>query len=222
MADRHTPSLPSTFDREAHPVEFGRVLALSDGVFAIALTLLVLDIALPAAAMGGNLAEELADRQAHFFAFAISLLLVGTGWWSHHHLFTMLRAVDARVIGMNIVYLGLIVLVPFAQSVLAGYPTDPLAYVLFAGVLTGIGAIDASIFAYSRHAGLQHESVTRAVVRQERVMSAAFTLTFLLSMPFAFVLVQYTGLIWVTLPVTQVVLVRLLARERPEARAAAR
>lgn len=49
------------FDRDQDPIEFGRVLALSDGVFAIALTLLVLDLALPQAAGQGGLADDLVD-----------------------------------------------------------------------------------------------------------------------------------------------------------------
>lgn len=208
MVETPTSHVPTRYDRDEHPTEFGRVLALSDGVFAIALTLLVLDIALPAGT-GDRLGAELVDRRAHFFAFAISLLLVGTAWWSHHHLFSMYRAVNSTIIGLNIVYLGLVVLVPFAQSVLAGYPTEPLAYALFGGLLTGIGLVDSGMFAYAQRSGLLYGRVTPRAARQEQLLGAAFTLTFAISIPFAFLLGPYTGLIWLTTPVSQTLILRL-------------
>jgi len=151
-SSKKAKSMPATplFDRELHPIEFGRVVALSDGVFAIALTLLVLDLSLPIGAAEGTLFQELMARQAHFGAFAISLLFVGSAWWSHHHLFSLLQGINGCLIAMNILYLGLVVLLPFVQGVLAAYPADPLSYVVFAGVLAAIGTTDVAIFMYAR------------------------------------------------------------------------
>lgn len=176
---KETVSVAPLIDRDAHPIEFGRVMALSDGVFAIALTILVLDLALPIGATGGTLFQELIDRQAHFGAFAISLLFVGSVWWSHHHLFSMLQGVNGLLTAMNIFYLGLVVLLPFVQGVLAAYPTDPFSYVVFAGVLAAIGAADVVIFMYARARGLLRSYVSARMCRIEISGSIAFIFTFL-------------------------------------------
>ncbi|TVR25156.1 MAG: DUF1211 domain-containing protein, partial [Nitriliruptor sp.] len=98
------------YDRDADPVEFGRLVALTDGVFAIALTLLVLDLAIPAQAADAPLAEALADTAPRFFAFVISVAVVGTFFLSHHELLSMLQKVDGGLLGLTIPYLGLIAL----------------------------------------------------------------------------------------------------------------
>jgi uncharacterized membrane protein len=196
--------VPTTFDRDAQAPEFGRVLAFSDGVFAIALTLLVLDLTLPDATVRGNLAQELLDRQAHFIAFAVSLLLVGSAWWSHYRLFSMFQGLNGKLIALNIAYLGMVVVIPFAQSVLAAYPNEPLAYVIFSGLLASIGLVDAWMFVYARGSGLLRASLTPRTTRFELLISAVYILTFLVSMPLAYVLGPYTVLVYVMyIPLSQ-------------------
>jgi uncharacterized membrane protein len=196
------PAIPAAklIDRDLNPIEFGRIVALSDGVFAIALTLLVLDLALPIGAAGGNLFQELMARQAHFWAFAISLLFVGSAWWSHHHLFSMLQGVNGLLTAMNIFYLGLVALLPFVQGVLAAYPDEPLSYAVFAAVLAAIGAIDLVIFMYARSRSLLRSYVNDRMSRIEILASAAFSLTFLFSIPLAYLIGPYVVLIWVFWP----------------------
>jgi len=201
-SSKKAKSVPATplFDRELHPIEFGRVVALSDGVFAIALTLLVLDLALPIGAAEGTLFQELIARQAHFGAFAISLLFVGSAWWSHHHLFSILQGVNGLLTAMNIFYLGLVALLPFVQGVLAAYPSEPLSYAVFAAVLTAIGTIDLVIFMYARSRNLLRSYVSDRMSRIEILASAAFSLTFLVSIPLAYLIGPYVVLIWVVWP----------------------
>jgi uncharacterized membrane protein len=199
---KETAAVPEAklIDRDVKPIEFGRVVALSDGVFAIALTLLVLDLALPIGAAEGTLFQELMARQAHFGAFAISLLFVGSAWWSHHHLFSMLQGVNGLLTAMNIFYLGLVALLPFVQGVLAAYPSEPLSYAVFAAVLAAIGTIDLVIFMYARSRNLLRSYVSDRMSRIEILASAAFSLTFLFSIPLAYLIGSYVVLIWVVWP----------------------
>ena len=67
--------------------DLGRVLALSDGVFAIALTVLVLEIALPAATTEDTLGRALRDLGPKYFAYVLSFLTIGTSWFLHRLLF---------------------------------------------------------------------------------------------------------------------------------------
>jgi len=206
---------PSTFDRDHSPTEFGRVLALSDGVFAIALTLLVLDLALPLSAPGSSLRDEIAGRQTHFIAFAVSLLLVGSSWGSHHRLFTMLQRVDGTLLSLNIVYLGLVVLIPFAQTVLAGHLNDPFAFVLFAGIIAGVGITDGTLYVYARHKRMLRIHLPTRANRIELLRSVALVATFLISMPLAWLLGPYTMILWFAQMPADRILVHI--QERPPA-----
>ena len=90
------------------------MLAFTDGVFAIAITLLVLALEMPA-----NLATSahaLRDRSDDFFAYAISFAVLGSIWIDHHRFFTLVARFDGRLIALNLLYLALVALVPFSAS----------------------------------------------------------------------------------------------------------
>lgn len=97
----------------------GRVEAFSDGVFAVAITLLVLDLHVPAAS--GSLIAGLADEWPAFAAFAISFLVIGIVWVNHHTLFHLLSRVDRVLLFVNLFLLMTIVLIPFVTALFADY-----------------------------------------------------------------------------------------------------
>jgi uncharacterized membrane protein len=97
----------------------GRVEAFSDGVFAIAITLLVLDIKLEPAAFE-HLGHSLLDQWPAYLAYVTSFLTVGSVWIAHHNLFTQLKYVDAALLRLNMLLLMAASFLPFPTSVLAG------------------------------------------------------------------------------------------------------
>jgi uncharacterized membrane protein len=193
----HGPPVPTHFDRETHPTEFGRLLALSDGVFAIALTLLVLDLALPVATDETPLRDALSDQGSHFLAFTISVLLVGAAWWGHHRLFALLRGIDGSLVALNFGYLGLVALIPFVQGVLASYPREPLAYVVFAAVFAAINTVDSLMYRYAFPRRLLHERLSRRAYRVELLWGGLSIAVFVGSMPLAYILGPFTIALWV-------------------------
>lgn len=97
----------------------GRMLALSDGVFAIALTLLVLNIAVPRLGSPGTQTQALAllaSRRGHLVAFGISFLVVGIYWVMHHRSLRTLTSVGHNILRRNLVFLCAVCLVPFATN----------------------------------------------------------------------------------------------------------
>ncbi|MEO8897187.1 MAG: TMEM175 family protein [Candidatus Dormibacter sp.] len=96
-----------------------RLEAFSDGVFAVAITLLVLDLGVPSG--GGSLITALADRWPNFAAFALSFVTIGIIWVNHHVVFGSLRRVDRPLLFLNIGLLRSVVLLPFSTSLFARY-----------------------------------------------------------------------------------------------------
>src|SRR5579872_4040697 len=81
--------------------ETGRVEAFSDGVFAIAITLLVLDLKIPSASPSARLADQLAKQWPAYLAFLISFSFIGIMWINHHSLFTYIRRIDHALLILN-------------------------------------------------------------------------------------------------------------------------
>jgi uncharacterized membrane protein len=99
----------------------GRLEAFSDGVFAIAITLLVLEIVVPHVEEPGQLGQALLDLWPSYIAYATSFLTIGIMWVNHHSVFRQLGGVDHRFLFINLGLLMLISFVPFPTTLLADY-----------------------------------------------------------------------------------------------------
>jgi len=99
----------------------GRVEAFSDGVFAVAITLLVLNITLDRTAERGHLWSDLGQLKYQYAAYAISFLTIGIMWVSHHNLMTNVIAVDHALLYRNLLLLGVICFIPFPTGILSEY-----------------------------------------------------------------------------------------------------
>ena len=201
------------YDRDADPVEFGRVVALSDGVFAIALTLLVLDLALPAGAADVPLSTALGDLTPNFQAFAISVAVVGTFFQAHHEMVSMLQKIDGGLLGLTIPYLGLIAVIPFVQSVLGDRPGEPLAFALYGIVLGCASAIGAAMLWRAHRRGLLREPLDGRNARFEVLRSGLPIVVFLSSAGLAFLIGGWAVLFWVALWPLDGILARLQRRQ---------
>jgi uncharacterized membrane protein len=200
------------YDRDADPVEFGRLVALTDGVFAIALTLLVLDLAIPAQAADVPLAEALADTAPRFFAFVISVAVVGTFFLSHHELLAMLQKVDGGLLGLTIPYLGLIALIPFAQSVLSDRAEEPLAFVLYGTLLGATSIVGGLLLWHAHRRRLLREPLVGRNAWYEVARTALPIVLFLSSAGLALLIGEWAVLFWVAIWPLDAVLARLQRR----------
>jgi uncharacterized membrane protein len=104
--------------------ETARIEAFSDGVFAIAITLLILEIKVPAPS-GGNLAVQLLRQWPSYLSFLISFAFIGIMWINHHRLFTHIRRGDDLLLIFNLLLLLGVTIVPFPTSVLAAHLGQP-------------------------------------------------------------------------------------------------
>jgi uncharacterized membrane protein len=98
----------------------GRMEAFSDGVLAIVITLLILDVKVPTAA-GGHLARELAHQWPQYVAYLVSFLVVGIVWLNHHATVQLLSRTDHAVQVLNLLLLLPVSVLPWPTAVLAEY-----------------------------------------------------------------------------------------------------
>jgi uncharacterized membrane protein len=114
------------------PVDADRVLAFSDAVFAIAITLLTLELRLPPGLQGSAFTTELRHLLPSLGAYALSYIILGQLWLTHHRIFSVIARVDRPLLTANLAFLGLIALMPFPVHLLADYHDRPLAVAVYA------------------------------------------------------------------------------------------
>jgi uncharacterized membrane protein len=112
----------------------GRLLTLADGIFAIAMTLLVLDLRLPEAP-GGDLVTRLRDLIPRFGTFVVSFVVLGVFWFAHHQTFHFVVRVNRTLVWLSVLFFMGVALIPFVASVLGANPFDPIALTLYGGVI---------------------------------------------------------------------------------------
>ncbi|HEY1977434.1 MAG TPA: TMEM175 family protein [Candidatus Baltobacteraceae bacterium] len=127
-----------------------RFEAFSDGVFAFAITLLILGIALPEAryANNGQLAAALLHLWPNVVAYALSFAVIGIMWQNHHALFRLIERVDRTTVFLNLLLLAGAAFIPFATSTLGTYPTMPASAFLYGVVLSYCATIYNALLAH--------------------------------------------------------------------------
>lgn len=183
--------------RQENEVEFSRIVAFSDGVFAIAITLLVLQLEVPEHASDGKLWPELWAQRQDLFAYAISFAVVGRFWLVHHRFFGEVVRFDSRLIALNLFYLAWIVLMPFSSDVLGDHGGAEAAVVLYAVNLVGVILVGSLLFAYAHRSGLTRTSPEE--VRADRRRALTIAAFFLVSIPIAFLNPTLAPYCWLAL-----------------------
>ena len=119
-------------NEKRHELTTQRIEAFSDGVFAIAITLLVLEIRVPhvldagAGAEPTSLAAALLDLWPSYFGYVFSFVTIGIYWANHHHIFSLYQRTDHYFVLLNVLFLLFISFVPFPTAVLAEYIDEPV------------------------------------------------------------------------------------------------
>jgi uncharacterized membrane protein len=130
-----------------------RLEAFSDGVFAVAITLLALDLTVPE---HKHIVDQLHQHWPAFLAYLLSFFMIGIVWVNHHVLVRAIMTVDRTLLFLNLVLLLFVVLIPFATATEANYfPANDwdaqIAMVLYAAVFFGMSVGFGSIFEWTLH-----------------------------------------------------------------------
>jgi len=129
-----------------------RLESFSDGVIAVAITLLVLGITIPNPAKDQTLIHQLGHQWPDYAAYAVSFLTIGIIWINHHAMISRLETADHSILILNLLLLMTIGLLPFATGVMAAYLRQPQGERLAAGVYAGSFLLMSIAFAtLNRH-----------------------------------------------------------------------
>jgi uncharacterized membrane protein len=108
-------------DPASHHFDTQRVEAFSDGVFAIAITLLIIEIGVPHVEGDGSLTDALLDLWPSYLGYVVSFLTIGVMWINHHYVFKDIERIDHTLLSLNLMLLLSIAFLPFPTAVLAEY-----------------------------------------------------------------------------------------------------
>ena len=179
-------------------IALGRTLALSDGIFAIAMTLLAFQIQPPD--LQGNevhhLASALGALGTRYFVYVLTFAVIGLLWLAHRRAF---RRADEALMSLNILFLMAIAALPFPSAVMGRYGSERTAVVLYASSMIVAGSLLGALLLLARRRrlltpGTSHEGVVAALWN-----SASTVVVFTLSIPVALVAPTVAPYTWVLL-----------------------
>lgn len=192
-----SPARPAKVQQSAPAPEiesdhFGieRLVFFSDAVFAIAITLLALEIRLPETSThldNDGLLRGLLDLTPKYLSFVISFLVIGLYWMTHHRRFRFIKRYDRTLLWLNLLLMMVIAFIPFPTSVLSEYG-NRTATIFYALVITLCGLLSATVWLWASWDNrLLDPPLTREQNRAELLRTLLTPTVFLLSIGIAFV-----------------------------------
>jgi uncharacterized membrane protein len=129
-----------------------RVLNLTDCIFAFAITLMVLSLAVPVIAKNNAAAElpiRLISEWPTFLIYVISFVIISEWWMNHHHVFQHIKKIDHTIVWLNFVFLFFITMIPFHTAMIIQYPETPVAVIFYALTQAMAGLVLAALWWYA-------------------------------------------------------------------------
>ena len=186
---------------------------MADGIFAIAMTLLVLNLVLPESGEAVTQTElhNLLFGQAHkFLNYGISFLLLAIFWSRHHRQFHFIKRTDEKHLWINIVFLMFVALMPFSTDLLGDHADDPMSGVFFGANLLILGCLSLWNWSY---ATTDHRLVDRSLDPQQVALAKkrgiVVPLVATLAIGLSFIVPQFSSYVYLLIPVLQLIAERL-------------
>jgi uncharacterized membrane protein len=159
-------------EQNGAPNETARIEAFSDGVFAIAITLLILEIQVPPQTAHGALRGALLSLWPSYLAFLASFMTIGVMWLNHHRLFTLINEKDDGLIALNLLLLLGITWLPFptallAEHLLGEHADQRVAAVVYAGSFLALAIVFNVMWHYAVRARIVDDDVHVAAITRQ-------------------------------------------------------
>lgn len=174
-----------------------RLETLVDGIFAIAMTLLVLGLAVPQ--LNGSLSNTIILNSYYnlipnFFAMILSFFLLAVFWNGHHRIFNQIEMINNTLLWINVIWLLFIIIVPFSASSLGKYGSYMLPNVIFNINMLGIG-----IFLYlNTYYAIRKNFIKKETIKfkQRKRVNIGFIFISLLALFFSFTLPSWSSILY--------------------------
>ncbi|MCO5316358.1 MAG: TMEM175 family protein [Solirubrobacterales bacterium] len=167
---------------ERDSIEFNRMIGLTDGIFAVAMTLLIVSIGIPRVP-SEKLTDTLLSAHGDILTFFISVAVLAFYWLSNHHFVRHLKAIDPVYTGLNLIYLGLIAFLPLPTGLLDRYSGEPITVVVYISTLLLISLMELILFSRAHRAELFAVDPPRRMVRYSVLLVLIPVLVFTLAIP---------------------------------------
>jgi uncharacterized membrane protein len=174
-----------------------RLKALSDGVVAFALTLLVLDIRVPADVLGDGLPGAIGELGPELAVYLLSFVLIGGAWGSHQRMLGQIERGDGLMVWWTLLSLLPVTLVPACAAVLGDHPSAPFALTVFALDVIAIQITSTLLWRHASRNGLIDPDLDQRVVRSIGRRLWFVAACFAVSIPLAFLWVPFAYFAWI-------------------------
>ncbi|RAJ57314.1 putative membrane protein [Streptomyces sp. Amel2xB2] len=192
-----------------------RLENLSDSVFSIAMTLLVLDITVRRGLSDKGFHEALHLTLPHIAAYALSFAVISQFWLDHRRILAAFDSLDGKVTGLTLLGLGLTALLPFPTALLAEYSAQPQAVAVYALSVTALNSVHLALLVTShRRRGPARDRAALHGRRLDTADLASTVLVFGVTAPLAFVSPYAAMWCWVALIPAKFLIGRLYRRAR--------
>ena len=185
-------------------MDTSRLETLVDGIFAIAMTLLVLGLAVPQInAPLSNMVVQTAlyNLLPNFISLVISFILLAIFWKIHHRIFKQIKMMNGTLLWINVIWLLFIVLVPFSASLTGDYGQFPISNVIFNVNMLGIASLLYLNWHYATRSNFIHEKVNDAQITFTKRINLSFVILALLAIFLSFIIPQWSSIVYlVTIP----------------------
>jgi uncharacterized membrane protein len=188
-----------------------RLIFFSDGVFAIAITLLALELRLPEGIglrPASELIQSLGSMWQKYLAYIISFLVIGSFWISHHRKFRYIRRYNRSLLNLNLLFLMIVAFIPFPSSLIS-VSSDFAVTVFYAGTMIAGSIMITILWRYASGRGrLVGDDLNPAVIHRETILPLVTGCIFLLSIGIAYLDPDLAKLTWLLILVAALVIQR--------------
>jgi len=176
-------------DHHSDQLGLERLIFFSDAVFAIAITLLALDVRLPETDKlldNAKLSAQLSGMWHEYLAYIISFLVIGTFWMAHHRKYHFIKRYDSRLMMLNLLFLMIVAFIPFPSSIISKYP-DRSATIFYAFTMALAGIFLSGIWWYASYRNRLVDADVDAKQRRHQFVAPLITSSiFMLSIGIAY------------------------------------
>lgn len=178
----------------------GRIQALSDGVYAIALTILVLTFEVPPT--DEAIHTYLLSLQHKFLGYALSFILIATSWMINHKQFHVIKKSDAMLIWINIVSLMFVALLPFSTDLIGEHPSSQIAVIFFCGNLFFVGTLHYIHWSYAtKNHRLVDPGLDPKIIRNGKYKNLLIPVASVIAIPLSFIAPKWSTIHYFLIPI---------------------